>query len=212
MAFPTDVNDEIMNSVTQPNPQVIGDAPAIAMGNLFIATSQALSNAAHNATNNQQQSYVTMQAATTQAVTTLYSVDTASVGVATREILNASVAGTAPAATALTPQEIASSAAEQTATLKATASDSHGQISDRIEEAIDFALHTTLGSAERFNHAVREVMDAHVSSLQAISESQYRDCLNSVKIAAISKTLEGMLKHPEKHALYAEILTLIEEL
>ncbi|NIJ89208.1 hypothetical protein FHR49_002009 [Xanthomonas campestris] len=89
MAFPTAVNSQITDSVSQVNAKVLGDAPAIAMGNLFVATSQALSNAAHNATNNQQQSYVTMQASTTQGVSTLYSIDTASDGVATREILSA---------------------------------------------------------------------------------------------------------------------------
>ncbi len=87
MAFPTAVNSQITDSVSQVNTKVLGDAPAIAMGNLFVATSQALSNAAHNATNNQQQSYVTMQASTTQGVSTLYAFDTASNGVATREIL-----------------------------------------------------------------------------------------------------------------------------
>jgi len=87
MAFPTAVNSQITDSVSQVNTKVLGDAPAIAMGNLFVATSQALSNAAHNATNNQQQSYVTMQASTTQGVSTLLSVDTASTGVATTEIL-----------------------------------------------------------------------------------------------------------------------------
>ncbi|WP_355604434.1 RebB family R body protein [Xanthomonas cannabis] len=87
MAFPTAVNSQITDSVSQVNTKVLGDAPAIAMGNLFVATSQALSNAAHNA--NQQQSYVTMQASTTQGVSTLYSIDTASDGVATREILSA---------------------------------------------------------------------------------------------------------------------------
>ena len=86
MAFPTSLNSQITDSVTQANTKVLGDAPAIAMGNMFIATSQALSNAAHNATNNQQQSYVTMQASTTQAVATLLSVDTASTGVATAKI------------------------------------------------------------------------------------------------------------------------------
>ncbi len=86
MAFPTSLNSQITDSVTQANTKVLGDAPAIAMGNMFIATSQALSNAAHNATNNQQQSYVTMQASTTQAVATLLSVDTASTGVATARI------------------------------------------------------------------------------------------------------------------------------
>jgi len=86
MAFPTAVNSQITDSVSQVNTKVLGDAPAVAMGNLFVATSQALSNAAHNATNNQQQSYVTMQASTTQGVGTLLAVDTASTGRATAKI------------------------------------------------------------------------------------------------------------------------------
>ena len=88
MAYPTAVNDQITDSVTQANTKVLGDAPAVAMGNLFAATAQALSNAAHNATNNQQQSYVTAQAATTQGVATLLALDTASTGVATEKILS----------------------------------------------------------------------------------------------------------------------------
>ncbi|MYM34070.1 glycerol-3-phosphate dehydrogenase [Duganella sp. FT50W] len=87
MAFPTSVNNQITDSVSQVNTKVLGDAPAVAMGNLFLATSQALSNAAHNATNNQQQSYVTMQTSTTQGVATMLSIDTASAGVATGQVL-----------------------------------------------------------------------------------------------------------------------------
>ena len=93
MAFPTAVNSQITDSVAQSNVQVVGSSPAIAMGNLFQATAQALANAAHNATNNQQQSYVTAQAATTQGVATLYSIDTASTGVATKSILSTGVKG-----------------------------------------------------------------------------------------------------------------------
>ena len=89
MAFPTSVNDQITDSITQANTKVLGDAPAVAMGKLFQATAQALANAAHNATNAQQQSYVTSQTATTMGVATLYSIDTASTGVATKTILNA---------------------------------------------------------------------------------------------------------------------------
>ncbi|MGY3451903.1 RebB family R body protein [Bradyrhizobium sp. USDA 4353] len=88
MAFPTSVNNQITDSVTQANTKVLGDAPAIAMGNLFQATAQALANAAHNATNSQQQSYVTAQAATTMGVATLYSLDTAATGIATKDILS----------------------------------------------------------------------------------------------------------------------------
>ena len=87
MAFPTSVNSQITDSVTQANVKVLGDAPAVAMGNLFQATAQALSNSAHNATTSQQQTSVTAQAATTQGVATLYAVDTASTGKATQAIL-----------------------------------------------------------------------------------------------------------------------------
>lgn len=74
--------------IADANVKVLGDAPAMAMGNLFQATAQALANAAHNATSAQQQSNVTAQAATTMGVATLYSLDTASTGEATQKILD----------------------------------------------------------------------------------------------------------------------------
>jgi len=86
MSFPTAVNSQITDSVSQVNTKVLGDAPATAMGNFMIATSQALSNAAHNATTGQMQTNVTAQAAMTQGISTLFSVDTASTGVATSKI------------------------------------------------------------------------------------------------------------------------------
>ncbi|AQQ00809.1 glycerol-3-phosphate dehydrogenase [Pseudoalteromonas aliena] len=86
MAFPTAVNSQITDSVSQVNTKVLGDAPAIATGNFMIATSQALSNAAHNATSGQQNNSITAQAALVQGVNTLYSVDTASTAVATSKI------------------------------------------------------------------------------------------------------------------------------
>ena len=89
MAFPTSVNDQITDSVTQSNVKVLGDAPAMAMGNLYQASSQALGNSAHNATTSQQQTNVTAEAATTMGVAMLYSLDTASTGVATKKILTA---------------------------------------------------------------------------------------------------------------------------
>jgi hypothetical protein len=91
MAFPTAVNGQITDD-TLPNPAVLGDAPAVAMGNLYQATARALANAAHNATDQQQQSYVTMQAATTQAVATLLTLDTAPAGMATQHIFGSAAA------------------------------------------------------------------------------------------------------------------------
>ena len=89
MAFPTSVNNMITDSVTQSNVKVLGDAPAVAMGNLYQATAQALGNAAHNATTAQQQTNVTAQAVTTQGVALLYSLDTAATGMATMKVLGA---------------------------------------------------------------------------------------------------------------------------
>jgi len=89
MGYPTPVNSQITDSVTQVNTKVLGDAPALALGNLFQATAQALSNAAHNATTAIQQSNITAQAATTMGVTILYSIDTASDAVGTSQILQA---------------------------------------------------------------------------------------------------------------------------
>lgn len=88
MAFPTAVNNQITDSVTQANVKVLGDAPAIAMANLYQATAQALANAAHNATMAQQQMNMTAQAATVMGVATLYSINTGSTGKATMAILN----------------------------------------------------------------------------------------------------------------------------
>jgi hypothetical protein len=89
MAFPTPVNSQITDSVTQANVEVLGTAPSVAMSSLFQATAQALANAAHNASAAQQQMNVAMQAATTMGVATLYSIDTSATGIATKDILNA---------------------------------------------------------------------------------------------------------------------------
>jgi len=88
MAFPTAVNSQITDSIAQVNTKVLGDSPAIAMGNLFIATSQALANAAHNATSAQQQMGLTAQAATTMGVSMLYAINTATAGHVTKDILH----------------------------------------------------------------------------------------------------------------------------
>lgn len=68
MAFPTAVNSQITDAVTQTSVKVLGEAPAMAMGSLYQATAQALANAAHNATAAQQQANVIAQAVTTRCV------------------------------------------------------------------------------------------------------------------------------------------------
>jgi hypothetical protein len=80
------VNSQVTDSITQVNTKVLGDSPAIAMNNLFMATSQALSLAALNATNAQQQNNMTAQASTVMGITTIYSINTATTGVSAADI------------------------------------------------------------------------------------------------------------------------------
>ncbi|MCG7497388.1 RebB family R body protein [Vibrio sp. Of7-15] len=86
MAFPTAVNSQITDSVSQVNTKVLGDAPAVATGNFMLATSQALSNAAHNATTGQQNNGITAQAALVQGVNTMFAMDVASAAVGSERI------------------------------------------------------------------------------------------------------------------------------
>jgi hypothetical protein len=57
-------NPQVTGAITRVNVKILGDAPGMAMGNLYIATSQALANAAQNAVRNQLESQKTMLATT----------------------------------------------------------------------------------------------------------------------------------------------------
>ena len=81
------VNEQITDSVTQVNTKVLGDSPAMAMGNLYAATGQGLSLSAHGGTQSQQQGQITMQAATVQGINSLMATGTAVAGRGAEEIL-----------------------------------------------------------------------------------------------------------------------------
>lgn len=73
MAFTTSVNGGITDSVTQTGLAVLGSAPEIAMGNLYLATSQALATAALNASQAQQANNQISQAVTVKCVDWIHS-------------------------------------------------------------------------------------------------------------------------------------------
>lgn len=81
------VNEQVTDSVTQVNTKVVGETPAMGMGNLLMSTSQALGNAALNAANNHQQASITMQAATVQGINSLMSTGTAVTGRSSEAII-----------------------------------------------------------------------------------------------------------------------------
>ena len=91
MAYPTAVNDQITDAVTQSNVKVIVESAAVALSNLYQATSSALANAIQNATFAQQQSNLIHQATTTQGVNLIYAVDTEAVADAAEKISRADI-------------------------------------------------------------------------------------------------------------------------
>ena len=68
MAFPTAVNSQITDSVTQSNVKVLGNAPAIAMGNLYQSIASSTGVASQNAVTNQQHGNTLTQAVTTKCI------------------------------------------------------------------------------------------------------------------------------------------------
>lgn len=71
MAYPTPINSQITDSITQSNVQVLGSSPAEAMGMLFQAVSSSLALAMQNAVANQQQVNTISSAASTKCINRL---------------------------------------------------------------------------------------------------------------------------------------------
>lgn len=86
MAYPTPVNDQITDSVTQANVKVVGDAPAMAMGAIYQSLAHSTGILYENSVGQQQQLAIAAQASTNQGVIQVYSIDSMAAGVATSKI------------------------------------------------------------------------------------------------------------------------------
>lgn len=84
----TKVNDQITDAVTQANVKVLGEAPAVAMGNLYQAMAHSTGILFQNAVSAQNQQNMLAQAATTQGVMQIYSIDTVADAISITKILN----------------------------------------------------------------------------------------------------------------------------
>ncbi len=72
MAYPTPVNNQITDAVTQPDVLVLGLSPAMAASVLYQAVAQAMGNAAGNATVAQQQGSILFNAVAATGVAIVY--------------------------------------------------------------------------------------------------------------------------------------------
>ena len=95
MAYPTFVNNQITDAVTQSNVTILGQSAAVATSNLYQAASSALANAIQNATFGQQQSNLIHQATTTQGVNLIYAVDTEAVADSAEKVSRADMPSSA---------------------------------------------------------------------------------------------------------------------
>jgi hypothetical protein len=73
MAYPTAVNSQITDAVTQSNVHVVAEAPAQALGALYQTIAHAAGLAAQNAVAHQQNANQLAMAVTTKCVNTLLS-------------------------------------------------------------------------------------------------------------------------------------------
>ena len=90
MAYPTPVNSQITDALTQQSVQTLGSASAIAMGTIYQSAAHSIGILYQNATQAQRQASICAQAATNQGVIQIYSAGTMAGAMATTKIARSS--------------------------------------------------------------------------------------------------------------------------
>jgi len=86
MAYPTAVNNQITDAVTQSNVKVVAEGPALAMGSIFQTAAHSTGILFENAIASQQQQNTLALAASNQGVMQIYSLDTTAAAGATEKV------------------------------------------------------------------------------------------------------------------------------
>jgi hypothetical protein len=221
MAFPTAVNDQITDAVTQSNVKVIGEAPAFAMGALYQSLAHSTGILFANAVAAQQQMNTLAQAAANQGVIQIYSLDTTAAAGATEKVAQTGVGDNLTslltALNAISPAtaqaKVAEPAPGEGATTAGTGSeDGYDGVADAIKDAVRFSNDSVLGHADAFNAALRQCTDSFVHALKRVQQAQ-EDALRSMLLdAATGATLKAMLQEPQRAKEYEEVLQAIKRL
>ncbi len=82
------VNEQITDAVTQSNVKVVSESPAMALSNVYQSAAHSTGIMFENAVNAQNQQNILTQAATTQGISQIYSLDTIADAVSIAKILN----------------------------------------------------------------------------------------------------------------------------
>ena len=97
MSFPTAVNNQITDAVTQSNVKVIGEAPAMALGSIFQTMAHSTGILFENSVAAQQQQNALALAASNMGVMQIYSLDTSAAGAPPRRSASWAWPTTSPA-------------------------------------------------------------------------------------------------------------------
>lgn len=81
------VSEQVTDAVTQSNVKVVGESPAMAMGNTYQTAAHSTGLMFENAVNSQNQQNILGQTATTQGVMQIYSMDTIADAIAITQLL-----------------------------------------------------------------------------------------------------------------------------
>ena len=81
------VNEQITDAVTQSNVKVVGESPAMALSNVYQSAAHSTGIMFEKAVNTQNQQNLLGQAATTQGIMQIYSMDTVADAVSIAKIL-----------------------------------------------------------------------------------------------------------------------------
>jgi hypothetical protein len=198
MAFPTSVNDQITDAVTQANVNVLGDAPAIAMGTLYQTLAHTAGILFENAVTAQQQQNTLAMAAMNQGIMQIYSVDRA--------------ADAAVSTQASTYADALQTQALQASVALTSAATSADDVNPQIEAAVKLANESALENAGRFAYALRASANAMSAAIDGTSKALQGSLMRTLQAAATAACLEGMLRHPEKVEDYQKVLQTIGQL
>lgn len=221
MAFPTAVNSQITDAIVMSNMKVIGEAPAFAMGSLYLSMERAVALMFENAVAAQQQQNTLAQAAANQGVIQIYSVDTAATAGATEKIAQTGVSDNLTslltalnAVSSSTAQaKVAEPSPGEDATTAGTGpEEGYDGVADAIKDAVRFSNDTVLGHADAFNAALRQCTDSFIHALERVQHAQEDALRHMLLDAAMAATLKAMLQEPQRAKEYEEVLQAIKRL
>lgn len=212
MAFPTAVNDQITDAVTQSNIKVIGEAPAFAMGAIYQSMAHSTGLLIQNAVAAQQQQNTLAQAAANQGVMQIYSIDTTAAAGATEKLAQTGVADNLTSLLSVLN-------AFKDASPKANASveDAHADapvrdIANQIESAVKFSNDAVLGNADAFVSGLHGTVDAMAHAIDAMNRVTHDNLVHILQEAALSTTLAAMIREPQKASEYEAVLQVIRRM